>query len=336
MTDAADLLVRDQGFTRTGRKFICEDELVRSAWFRPTGFGGFDLLFDLGIAGISVILPVMPAAPAPSEKWVVGLNAMHLRPEDVPAMAWLRLTKGRYDEEVRKQSRRLCERVAEEFLLKYSSAEEFYLWVRASALELFKDPDTANQWRRLKLWPSNPLMLLELAGVYAAHLRKSEDASMLQQAALNDAITYRVDYAIPGVIASIAEAGGHEGRPWTMDKPTLVEELRKAVDHGVNRGISASNVRYMLGRGFEVPGKIYSVPAESLLHLYRRRLERLSPGIFEYNEVERLLKFLEDSGPTRDLELLPVTRKDGVFTKTMALVSSKTQTVVFWSTMWQF
>jgi hypothetical protein len=335
VADAADLLVQKHGFTRTGRKFIRQDELVRSAWFRPTGFGRFELLFDLGIAGISLILPEKPASPGPSEKWVVGLNARDLRPKEVPAMAWLTLTKGKYDQEVRKHSRNLCERVADEFLLKYSSAEEFYQWVRGSALELLKDPNTDNEWRRLKLWPANPLLLFELAGVYAAHLGKSDDASMLRQAALDDAIVYRID-AIPRIITSIAEAGGREGRPWAMDKAVLVDELRKAADHGAHRGITASNIRFMLGRDFQVPGKVYSVPAETFLRFYRRRLGQLSPGIFEYKEVERLVKFLEDAQPSGDLEMLPVTNKDGMRAKTIVLVNSDTQSVAFWSTMWQF
>ena len=337
VADAAESLVRRHGFTRTGRKFIREDELVRSAWFRPVGFGKFEILFDLGIAGISVILPEQPTSPEPSEAWVVRCSASKLRPKEVPAMAWLKLSKGRYDEQVRKQTGHLCERVASEFLLKYSSAEKFYLWVRGSALELLKDPSADNEWRRLKLWPSNPLPLLELAGVYAAHLGKPDDAAMLLQAALDKAIATRVDYAIPRVVASIAEAGGREGALWTMDKPRLVEELRKSADHGVNRGITASNIRAILGRGFEVPGKVYSLPAESLLRLYRGRLERLSRGAFEYKEVQRLLKFIEDYGPSGDLELLPVTDKNGVSTRTIALVnSSNTQSVAFWSTMWQF
>jgi hypothetical protein len=335
VADASDLLVRGHGFTRTGRKFIREDELVRSAWFIPTGFGRFDLLFDLGIVGISVILPEKSARPASSERWVVRLNAMNLRPKDVPAMAWLTLTKGQYDREVRKQTRHICERVTDEFLLKYSTVEEFYMWVRGSALEILRNPNADNEWRQLKLWPSNSTMLLELAGVYAAYLGKSDDENMLQQTALDDAIAVGVDYAVPRIIASIADAGRRQGRSWAMEKPQLVEELRKSVDHGVNAGITSSAVRRMLGRDFEVPSHVYNVPGESFTRIYVLRQEKRSRGTFEYEEIQRLLDFTRNAGPSTNLEMLLVTTKNGRM-KTMALVDSGSQSVVFWSTMWQF
>lgn len=200
VADAADLLVQGGGFTRTGRSFVREDELIRSACFTPVGLGRFEILFNLGISGISVVLPK-------NEKWVVSCSASQLRPKEVPARAWLTLTKGAYDEEVRNHARRVCEYVADEFLLKYRSADDFYLWVRSSALELFRDPRADNEFRRLKLQPFNVVGPLELAGVYAAHLGRGDDAIMLQNAAIEFASTHGIDYAIPRVIANITDAG---------------------------------------------------------------------------------------------------------------------------------
>jgi hypothetical protein len=51
---------------------------------------------------------------------------------------------------------------------------------------------------------------LELAGVYAAHLGKAGDAIMLQNAAVEFASTHNIGYAIPRVIANIADAMGNK------------------------------------------------------------------------------------------------------------------------------
>jgi hypothetical protein len=199
VADAADLLVQGHGFSRAGRRFVREDELIRSASLAPVGQGRFEIVFCLGISGISVVLPK-------NEKWVVSCLASQLRPKDVPARAWLTLTKGAFDEEVRNQARRVCQRIVDEFLLKYRSADELYLWVRANALELFRDPRADNEFRRLKLQPFNVVGPLELAGVYAAYLGKADDAIMLQNAAIEFASAHGIDYAIPRVIANIADA----------------------------------------------------------------------------------------------------------------------------------
>jgi hypothetical protein len=199
VADAANLLVQGEGFTRTGRRFVREDELIRSASFMPVGLGRFEIVFGLGISGISVAMPK-------NEKWMVSCLASQFRPKEVPARAWLTLTKGAYDEEVKKHARRVCECVVDEFLSKYRTVDEFYLWVRASALELFHDPRADNEYRRLKLQPFNIVGPLELAGVYAAYLGKADDSIMLQNSAIEFASSHGIDYAIPRVIANIADA----------------------------------------------------------------------------------------------------------------------------------
>jgi hypothetical protein len=78
VADAADLLVYRHGFTRRGRTFLREDELVRSALFRPGTLGRFEIEFRLGIAGISDV-------SAKEERWVMLCSASQLRPADVPA-----------------------------------------------------------------------------------------------------------------------------------------------------------------------------------------------------------------------------------------------------------
>jgi hypothetical protein len=203
VADAADLLVKGHGFTRAGRNFIREDELVRGLRFRTGVSGSFEILFDLGITGISQIGPK-------TDKWTVGGSASQLRPKEIPARAWMRLTEGAYDEEVRKAVHHVCERIAVDFLLKYRSGEEFFLWVRETALELFESPEAENEFRRLKLHPLTPTRLLELAGVYAAYLGKSDDASILREAAIEFASSHGIDYAIPDIIANIADASRHK------------------------------------------------------------------------------------------------------------------------------
>ncbi len=202
VADAAKLFVQNHGFTRTGRNFVRQDELVRVVRFRPVGLGGFDIVFNLGIAGISEVLPK-------TDRWVVSCSAINLRPEGVPAVAWLRLTKGAYDEEVREHTKRVCESMADGFLLKFRDADEFYIWVRDSALELFRDPRADNEFRRLKLQPFNVVGPLELAGVYAAHLGKADDALMLQNAAIEFATARGIDW-VPRIIANITAAGSRE------------------------------------------------------------------------------------------------------------------------------
>ena len=56
--------------------------------------------------------------------------ASQFRPKEVLARAWLTLTKGAYDEEVKKQARRVCECMVDEFLLKYRTVDQFYLRMR--------------------------------------------------------------------------------------------------------------------------------------------------------------------------------------------------------------
>jgi hypothetical protein len=85
-------------------------------------------------------------------------------------VAWLRLTKGEYDLEVRKHSRDVCEQSAGEFLLRYWTAEELCLWVCDCALDIVRDPRSSNDFRRLRLQPFNVVGPLELARVYAAYL----------------------------------------------------------------------------------------------------------------------------------------------------------------------
>jgi hypothetical protein len=203
VADAANLLVQGHGFTRAGRRFVREDELIRSVSFMPVGLGRFEIVFSLGIPGISVAVPK-------NERWVVSCLASQLRPKEVPARAWLTLTKGAYDEEVKKHARRVCECVLDEFLLKYRTVDEFYLWIRANALELFHDPRADNEYRRLKLQPFNVVGPLELAGVYAAHLGKPDDSMLLQNAAIEFASAHGIDYAVPRIIANIADAGDHK------------------------------------------------------------------------------------------------------------------------------
>jgi hypothetical protein len=203
VADAANLLVQGHGFTRTGRRFVREDDLIRSVSFMPDGLGRFEIVFSMGISGISVAIPK-------NEKWVVSCLAGQFRPKEVPARAWLTLTKGAYDEEVKKHARRVCECVVDEFLLKYRTVDEFYLWVRANALELFHDPRADNEYRRLKLQPFNVVGPLELAAVYAAYLGRTDDSIVLQNATIEFASAHDIDYAIPRVIANIADASRHE------------------------------------------------------------------------------------------------------------------------------
>jgi hypothetical protein len=168
--------------------------------FQPAGLGKFEILFDLGISGISTF-------STKAQTWVVRCSARNFRPKGVPVQAWLILTKGAYDETVRSHAREVCESLTDDFLLKYETAEEFYQWVRENALQLLNDPRADTDFRTMRLQPFNVVGPLELAGVYAAFLGKNADAEMLRQAAIEFAAAHGMEYAIMRVSGSISTAG---------------------------------------------------------------------------------------------------------------------------------
>jgi hypothetical protein len=46
VADAANLFVQGHEFTRMGRRFVREDELIRSVCFMPVGLGRFEIVFS--------------------------------------------------------------------------------------------------------------------------------------------------------------------------------------------------------------------------------------------------------------------------------------------------
>jgi hypothetical protein len=204
VADQTQLLVLDHGFTLVGRRFIREDELIRSAWFVPgatlPGRFRFDILFDIGIAGLS-------SFSSKAQLWVVRCSASQLRDIDSLPAVHLELTAGADDERLREGVRLICSYVTDNFLMRHKTAEDLYRWVCSNVIEFLNDPNYDNDFRRLRLNPWNVIPRVELAAVYAAHLGRYDDAASLEAMAIDYARTHRLREAIPGIKANIAAAG---------------------------------------------------------------------------------------------------------------------------------
>ena len=76
---AAAVLCAGHGFTRSraGTRFVSESPLLRSVWLHPKSFAGpesygFDVLFDLGIPGLSTFSPR-------AQTWIVRASSSDMR-----------------------------------------------------------------------------------------------------------------------------------------------------------------------------------------------------------------------------------------------------------------
>lgn len=201
---ASSSLARDHGFrAHGGRSFTREDELIRSARFAPgaslAGSFQFEVVCDLGISGLSSI-------SSKSSEWMVRCSVSHVPRDDGLPRSGFELTGAPEDEVVVQDVAKICKVVFDRFLLRHETADDMFLWVRDNALQFLDSPQVDNDFKRFRLSPWNIVPRLELAGVYAAYLGRSEDAERLRDAAIQYARTHGLRYAIPTVSANIAAA----------------------------------------------------------------------------------------------------------------------------------
>lgn len=207
LADDIRKLAKEAGFAARGSLLVKEDSLLRIIQVDMLQNSStaesvkFDLLFDLGIPGISVYTPR-------SRKWVVrcygSTRAGEVRePDDFV------LTGGPADESVRRTAVSRTRQVCDEFLMRFENGTALYHFVRDSALKfLAEGMELHDDYMRLQLSPWNALPRLELAGVYAAFLGLDEEADSIQEAAERFATGKNkdLDYLLPDLRKNISEA----------------------------------------------------------------------------------------------------------------------------------
>lgn len=194
-------LVAEHGFRRSGRRFTRDDGVLRSAWFRPgaslPGEFHFEILFDLGISGISTFSTT-------AQTWIVRASAGRIRLDPDQPRLELKLTGD--DVELLDRLRERCAIVYRDLLLRHDTAEDLYRWLADGALGFHADHTIQDDFARFNLQPRNMVPRLELAAVYAAHLGHLEDADRIAELAVAEARRIGLRYAIPGIRQSVADA----------------------------------------------------------------------------------------------------------------------------------
>jgi hypothetical protein len=208
LTDEIRKLAKEAGFTVRGSLLVKEDSLIRTMQVDVLQNAStpertrFDLLFDIGIPGIS-------AFTARSRKWVLRCYGSKIPKQDEAGGADFILTGESTDAHVRQVAVSRAEQAYKEFLMRFEDGHSLYRFVRDSALQfLAEGMDLHDDYWRLQLHPWNALPRLELAGVYAAFLGLEEDADSIQEAAerFTTGKNKNLDYLLPDLRANIAEA----------------------------------------------------------------------------------------------------------------------------------
>jgi hypothetical protein len=198
---------KELGFTVRGSLAMREDSLIRAIQvdmmqnISPPGTASFDLLFDLGIPGISVFAPC-------AREWVVRCHGRKFPLGDGPAKESFALTGGPGDEKVIENSISCLREACSEFLLRYEDCYALYRFVRDSAIG-FADlgMELRDDYRRLSLEPWNALRRLELAGIYAAFLGLHDEADSIETIVERLATVKRgLDIYLPQIHENIAAA----------------------------------------------------------------------------------------------------------------------------------
>jgi hypothetical protein len=197
-------LADEHGFTLAGRRYTRSDELLRSCWFIPLNATPdryiFDVLVDVGIPGISSFGPR-------AQIHVVRANAQQSAQghPDYPRPEFILIADGDgrpiapgVDEVVR--------RLAADLLLRYATPTDLYEAVRATALRSAREGDRSDDdFGRLRLLPGAPGRM-ELAAVYGTFLGRDDEAEEILEMVREYAPAHRIDYFIPKIEASVAEA----------------------------------------------------------------------------------------------------------------------------------
>lgn len=192
----ADLLVAEHGFTPTRNKnrFIREDRLVRSLWLDPMRFSTpddyrFDILFDLGIPGITTF-------SGRAQQWIVRAYGRQIQGVLGGNQPGLRLTGRPADAAVEDAAMAIVTWGCREFLLAHADPWSLYRLVARSARELLENPRADNEFTRLKLWPYNVVGPLELAAVYGTFLGDTAQARDLAALGIDYATRNGIDVIV--------------------------------------------------------------------------------------------------------------------------------------------
>ena len=179
----AGVLVTEHGFTRKGRHFLREDELLRSVVVTPSktaapGAYEFEVLLNLGLRGLS-------SSTSARREWVVMATVGKIeRLRDRSAVRFELTGNDAADSQVTARVVELVRVLAGEFLLRPVGQSDL--------IELVVDG--ADEFKRLDLSPWNVLPRLGLACVYLDFVGESERADDVQDRALRLADEQGVHY----------------------------------------------------------------------------------------------------------------------------------------------
>lgn len=189
---AAVLLCTEHKFTRSraGVRFVSESPLLRSVWLHPMSFARpgsycFDVLFDLGMPGLSLF-------PPRAQTWVVRGSGSGIRSD---RRGHFELTGADSDLAVEEAALEAVNSGLRQFLHAYSTPPDLYAMVESNAVEfLERGMQADNEFKRLHLHPWNAAPRLELAAVYGAFLGDDDGADRLMTLALEHAAREHIDY----------------------------------------------------------------------------------------------------------------------------------------------
>lgn len=196
---------KELGFTGRGSFFLKQDALVRAIQIatmqKGSGFASFDLLFDLGIPGISNFTPK-------AREWGVRCYGKNVPLDSNLGVLRFSLVGDSGDEAVVEAASSCLQRACDNFLMLYENPGALYRFVSESALQ-FVDlgMELDDEFRRLRLEPWNVMKRLELAGVYASFLGLRDDANSVEAAARRYVESNKdLQYLLPEIQGSITAA----------------------------------------------------------------------------------------------------------------------------------
>ena len=198
---AAGILCAEHGFTRSrgGTRFVSETPLLRSVRLDPMPFAVpgsycFDVLFDLGIPGLSTFSPR-------AQTWVVRACGSKVRSG---RGGHFELTGGDGDLAEEELALETIMSGLAEYLQACATPRDLYAMVEANAVAFLEQGMQAdNEFKRLRLEPWNAVPRLELAAVYGAFLGEDAAADRLAGLAVERAALKGIDYTVERARESI-------------------------------------------------------------------------------------------------------------------------------------
>ncbi len=109
-----------------------------------------------------------------------------------------------------------------------------------------------------------------------------------------------------------------------MDK----SRLTKLVSAGIEAGVCDARILNRLSAVSSIEAG--SVPRDNLVHTYRRRLKRTSPGSQLHSETKSLVEFLEDHQDDT-LVMMSISLEDGG--SELFLMDSDSKKILYWMRM---